>query len=139
MTSGQYSFCLLLNADWLIQISDGLAVCKEAMGPAGLKIILGGSPVKMTAQIQFSSDILHFWPVKVIFHKYTILPPSPPPPPPPQQYYYSNFAITLRTLCDNFTVVLRQLYDNVTEPLRYFHGSFTGTLSKNDNIMALLR
>ena len=29
MTSGQYSFCLLLNADWLIQISEGLAVCKE--------------------------------------------------------------------------------------------------------------
>ena len=28
MTSGQYSFCLLLNADWLIQISEGLAVCK---------------------------------------------------------------------------------------------------------------
>ena len=29
MTSGQYSFCLLLNADWLIQISEGLAVCKD--------------------------------------------------------------------------------------------------------------
>ena len=29
MTSGQYSFCLLLDADWLIQISEGLAVCKE--------------------------------------------------------------------------------------------------------------
>ena len=28
MTSGQYSFYLLLNADWLIQISEGLAVCK---------------------------------------------------------------------------------------------------------------
>ena len=25
MTSGQYSFCPLLNADWLIQISEGLA------------------------------------------------------------------------------------------------------------------
>ena len=32
MTSGQYSFCLLLNADWLIQISEGLAVCKA--GPS---------------------------------------------------------------------------------------------------------
>ena len=31
MTSGQYSFCLLLNADWLIQISVGLAVCKEVL------------------------------------------------------------------------------------------------------------
>ena len=29
MTSGQYSFCLLLNADWLIQILEGLAVCKD--------------------------------------------------------------------------------------------------------------
>ena len=29
MTSGQYSFCLLLNADWLIQISEELAACKE--------------------------------------------------------------------------------------------------------------
>ena len=29
MTSGQYSFCLLLDADWLIQISEGLAVCKD--------------------------------------------------------------------------------------------------------------
>ena len=28
MTSGQYSFCLLLNADWLIQISERLTVCK---------------------------------------------------------------------------------------------------------------
>ena len=28
MTSGQYSFRLQLNADWLIQISEGLAVCK---------------------------------------------------------------------------------------------------------------
>ena len=32
MTSGQYSFCLLLNADWLIQILEGLAVCKEIVG-----------------------------------------------------------------------------------------------------------
>ena len=31
MTSGQYSFCLLLNADWLIQISEGLAVCKDSL------------------------------------------------------------------------------------------------------------
>ena len=31
MTSGQYSFCLLLNADWLIQISEGLAVCKDTV------------------------------------------------------------------------------------------------------------
>ena len=29
VTSGQYSFCLQLNADWLIQISEGLAVCKD--------------------------------------------------------------------------------------------------------------
>ena len=29
MTTGQYSFCLQLNADWLIQISEGLAVCKD--------------------------------------------------------------------------------------------------------------
>ena len=28
MTSGQYSFCLRLNADWSIQISEGLAVCQ---------------------------------------------------------------------------------------------------------------
>ena len=28
MTSGQYSFYLRLNADWSIQISEGLAVCK---------------------------------------------------------------------------------------------------------------
>ena len=34
MTSGQYSSCLLLNADWLIQILEGLAVCKVVNTPA---------------------------------------------------------------------------------------------------------
>ena len=29
MTSGQYSFCLLLNADWLIQISAPLCCCTQ--------------------------------------------------------------------------------------------------------------
>ena len=33
MTSGQYSFCLLLNADWLIHVSEGLAVCKVNAAP----------------------------------------------------------------------------------------------------------
>ena len=44
MTSGQYSFCLLLNADWLIQISGGLAVCKDNMGRifASFFFFLGG-------------------------------------------------------------------------------------------------
>ena len=37
----------------------------------------GRSPVKMTGQIHFNSDILHFWPVNVIFHKYTIYLPTP--------------------------------------------------------------
>ena len=41
MTSGQYSFCLLLNADWLIQISEGLAVCKVSIGRIFLSKIWG--------------------------------------------------------------------------------------------------
>ena len=35
---------------------------------SGLKIIFLHSPVKITGQIHFSSDILHFWLVNVIFH-----------------------------------------------------------------------
>ena len=50
---------------------------------SGLKIILGCSLNKMTSQIRFSPDILHFWSVNVIFHKYTIYLPTPLPPPPP--------------------------------------------------------
>ena len=68
MTSGQYSFYLLLNADWFIQISEGLAVCKELANQNSTTAGWGGVVNLHVGFLTIANSASHsslyfFWPV----------------------------------------------------------------------------